>query len=339
MPRKASKENCLAVLRQDLLKEWDYNSNEITPYDVTVSSAKRIWWICSNENCKHKYAAKIYHRTNGSGCPACAGQVVTKNNCLANLRPDLAAEWHAEFNVLDNPYTVTCGVGRKFWWKCSRCKYEWKSTINNRAGSDNGCPACAGRVATVDNCLATKRPDIASEWNSFRNKETPYTVTSKSNKIVWWKCKRGHEWKAQICNRISNGSNCPECYVYYHEELCRCIMKEIFNKEFVKCRPGKTLMNKRTLQLDCYNEELKINVEYDGRQHSEYPNCFHKTKEQFELQCENDRIKDQWCKDNCILQIRVSYKYRTKEDIRNYIESKLFSWENTARLYNKVFNP
>lgn len=35
-------------------------------------------------------------------------------------------------------------------------------------------------------------------------------VSKHSNKIVWWQCKNGHEWKTSINNR-SNGTGCPIC--------------------------------------------------------------------------------------------------------------------------------
>ena len=42
-------------------------------------------------------------------------------------------------------------------------------------------------------------PDIAKEWHPKKNKKlTPSDVTSKSNKTVWWICKKGHEWDASI---------------------------------------------------------------------------------------------------------------------------------------------
>jgi len=111
---------------------------------------------------------------------------------------------------------------------------------------------------------------------------------------------------------------------YYYESLCINIMENIFNKEFESSWP-KTLRNRnnRWLQLDCYNEELKINIEYDGEQHFIFPNRYQKTKEQFKRGQENDYDKNQWCANNSILQIRVSYKYDTKRKIENYIKEQL----------------
>lgn len=62
------------------------------------------------------------------------------------------------------------------------------------------------------NDLATVRPDLAAEWHPMKNGELkPSDVLSKSNKKVWWKCKRGHSFEATMCNRVSLGRGCPYC--------------------------------------------------------------------------------------------------------------------------------
>ena len=39
---------------------------------------------------------------------------------------------------------------------------------------------------------------------------TPADVAPNSNKKVWWKCRKGHEWQAIIANR-NKGNGCPVC--------------------------------------------------------------------------------------------------------------------------------
>lgn len=60
-------------------------------------------------------------------------------------------------------------------------------------------------------------PDVSKEWHPTNNSPlTPRHFTSKTDSIVWWMCKEGHEWEAPICNRTpsknkSKGSRCPYC--------------------------------------------------------------------------------------------------------------------------------
>ena len=61
------------------------------------------------------------------------------------------------------------------------------------------------------NDLATSRPDIAKEWHPTKNYPLlPSEVTCGSEKKVWWKCDKGHEWIASVKSR-SKGTGCPYC--------------------------------------------------------------------------------------------------------------------------------
>lgn len=59
--------------------------------------------------------------------------------------------------------------------------------------------------------LKIKNPKLAKEWHPSKNgRLSPRDVTPGSNKKVWWKCKKGHEWQATICSR-NTGNACPYC--------------------------------------------------------------------------------------------------------------------------------
>ena len=54
-------------------------------------------------------------------------------------------------------------------------------------------------------------PKIESEWNYEKNNDLkPEHFAANSNKKVWWKCSKGHEWRATINSR-NNGIGCPFC--------------------------------------------------------------------------------------------------------------------------------
>lgn len=62
-----------------------------------------------------------------------------------------------------------------------------------------------------NNNLQDSNPNLAKEWHpAFNGSLTPKDVKPKSNKKVWWRCSRGHEWQAVICDR-SVGNGCPVC--------------------------------------------------------------------------------------------------------------------------------
>ena len=55
------------------------------------------------------------------------------------------------------------------------------------------------------------------------------------------------------------------------------------------------------LEIDCYNHELRLGVEYDGAQHYKYNPYFHKNKEAFYNQKYRDKLKEYMCKENNIV--------------------------------------
>ena len=132
------------------------------------------------------------------------------NNSLITKNPTLAKEWHPARNGSLTPGDVAAKTGKKVWWICSK-GHEWEAIVSNR-GNGTGCPYCAGKAVSLDNCLQTINPTLAKEWHPARNGSlTPRDVTAKTGKKVWWICSKGHEWEAIVSNR-SNGTGCPHCY-------------------------------------------------------------------------------------------------------------------------------
>lgn len=109
---------------------------------------------------------------------------------------------------------------------------------------------------------------------------------------------------------------------------CRQILEEIFKRPFPKIRPDfmKNPITNRNLELDCYNEELGIALEYDGAQHAHYSPFFHKEYKDFEKQQIRDKIKEDLCKKHGIFLIRVPHHIQNR---RGYIIRKLKEYKNT----------
>ena len=122
----------------------------------------------------------------------------------------------------------------------------------------------------------------------------------------------------KITNRVRTDSK--------GELECRRVLEQIFHKPFNKSRPN-FLNNPITggnfnLELDCYNEDLRIAVEYDGEAHAKYIPYFHKNKEAFYNQKYRDYMKDTMCRDNGIFLIRVPHTVKV-ENIDRFIKDKL----------------
>jgi DNA-directed RNA polymerase subunit RPC12/RpoP len=201
--------NDLANSNPNLSAQWHPVKNgSLTPLDVTCGSDKKVWWRCENN---HEWQATISSRNSGNGCPYCAGQrVISGQNDLATINPELADEWHPVKNNGLTPTDVMSGSNSKVWW-LGKCGHEWEAVISSRKAG-RGCPYCAGQKLLVGfNDLATKNPRLAAEWHPTKNGLLrPEDVLPGSNKVVWWICQKGHEWQNMI-NTRNRGNNCPYC--------------------------------------------------------------------------------------------------------------------------------
>lgn len=200
-------ETSVAALRPQLVSQWHTAKNApLTPQDITVSSKKKVWWICKHG---HEWQAVVANRSKGVGCPYCAGFLPSATHNLQSKHPQVASEWHPTKNGLLKPSAVVPGSHTVAWWRCSH-GHEWNAPIKQRVAGA-GCPYCAGRRVSLDNCLATNRENLSGEWHPTRNGSLlPSQVTPGSGRVVWWRCSKGHEWKAAICHR-TKGSGCPFC--------------------------------------------------------------------------------------------------------------------------------
>ena len=100
-----------------------------------------------------------------------------------------------------------------------------------------------------------------------------------------------------------------------YEEKCRKIFQELFKKEFRSVRPDwlKNPWTYQNLELDGYNPDIVtplgkgLAFEYDGVQHSRFTPLFHSCVGDFEYQVMKDSSKDEMCKDEGVLLIRIPH--------------------------------
>lgn len=143
--------NDLFTINPELAIEWAKNRNgDLTPYDVSAGSNKRVWWKCSEG---HEWVASVNDRNRGNGCPTCANKKIIKGyNDLKTCNFKLAKDWNFKRNGKLKPTQVSPNSNKKVWWKCSE-GHEWIASINDRSRG-NGCPFCYGKnisKATLDN--------------------------------------------------------------------------------------------------------------------------------------------------------------------------------------------
>jgi len=177
--------------------EYDEVRNGRSSKEITATN-KKIWWRCSQG---HSWKATILKRLEGATCPICKKQEkeakLPKIALLKNTNPELQNEWSNKNEIIFDEELIDSS--KKRWWHCKKCQTEWQARTVDRSRSlgprpkKSNCPHC--------NSLGILFPQLAAEWHP-KNKTTPYQVRIFSNKPVWWRCSKGHEWENTPANRI-----------------------------------------------------------------------------------------------------------------------------------------
>jgi hypothetical protein len=78
---------------------------------------------------------------------------------------------------------------------------------------DPHCPFCTIRALKPGmNDLATRRPDLAAQFDESRNGgPTAADIPASSHHKYWWLCPHGHSYQASPTNRTANGQGCSVC--------------------------------------------------------------------------------------------------------------------------------
>jgi len=144
-----------------------------------------------------------------AGCPHCRGAKTTaQTKSVAELQPELAAQWHPTRNGRYTPENVVWNSERVMWWNSDCCGYEWEESVCGRDGGQRlRCPFCR----TILGSLAWHDPGLAAEWSSA-NPVTAWHVRPHAalSFVPQWICATDpdHVWNAPVGSR-SDGAECP----------------------------------------------------------------------------------------------------------------------------------
>ena len=135
---------------------------------------------------------------------------------LADLFPEVAAQWHPTKNGDRLPSDLKPMSSKRVWWQCAAAfDHEWETTVASRS-SGRGCPFCTPfntRPSFTNNFRDHGPPDAVAEWDDEANADLrPQDVTTNSKQKVWWKCDvaKDHRWLAVVGSR-AKGHGCPFC--------------------------------------------------------------------------------------------------------------------------------
>ncbi len=116
------------------------------------------------------------------------------------------------------------------------------------------------------------------------------------------------------------------------EDIVAEVLEEILQSKIKRnIRPNflKNPESNSNLELDCYNEEYAIAVEYNGSQHYKFPSVFNKTEQEFMNQVYRDRLKVKLCDEAGVYLISVPYWVDVYENHESHIKDKNSKYKYT----------
>lgn len=223
--------NDLASQHPELLEEWDYELNDISPDEVTVGSHIEVHWACNHPGCGHKWVAAVNRRVLGHGCIKCRPRKVRMTRLrpetgqsLQDLYPHLAAEWMPEDNDYITPADVKTDTKTKFVWTCSICGDKFEESVKMRVQNGHlGCCNCrpktkpnrfrGNRKPKPGESLADRQPVLAEFLLPEKNNGvTAYDVRPSINSKFVWTCPEcGDEWTTSCHLMRLRKRKCKNC--------------------------------------------------------------------------------------------------------------------------------
>ncbi|MFO7796057.1 MAG: hypothetical protein ACQERB_06775 [Promethearchaeati archaeon] len=211
----------------------------------------------------------------------------------------------------------------------NRAKFKWSCGIEGHppwlARPDSilygsWCPACASNTPLTYNdmvSMARKRgiESIGKPGKFCTSKKEFEKYSSKSTTHFLWQCGEKHKPWLSTYSNIRLGRWCPKCAEGTSERIARYFFESIFDLKFPKSSPKwlKRLTNHR-LELDGYNERLRLAFEFNGIQH--YIPIYGLKK--LEIQQEFDYLKKWASEKEGVTLIIIPYDFDGRADFVDY---------------------
>lgn len=261
--------------------EKNHKNNEFVGMDF--SNGEKKYYLIKCRECgliKNKKTTQLRQRCS---CNRNANRTLSQESIMTRLAPGLSF-------LRRNGKIIVCF--------CNKCKKEinkWVSTIHK--------PCRCSRVLSFD--FVKKQ----IEKEGYRILFSEFLGANHKIKLI---CPKGHEWETKYGD-FYTGYRCSTCNSFKNEKECREIIEKMFLKPFPKIKP-KFLVNPKTggrMEIDCFNKELKIGVEYNGPQHY-LPFKLYGGEKTLKKTKYRDELKKKICEREGVTLITVSYRDKDK---------------------------
>jgi hypothetical protein len=249
------------------------------------------------------------------------GQVGFELMALEDQKIIKHAKWKAEAERLAKNKKGKCLVLPKRahdygTWKCSVEEHpEWRAPLVQIRGTKNKkgswCPRCAPNARVGF--------DIQRAW-ATRFSGKLIKPAQRTTLRAWWNCKEHGRFQRAFNSMKSSDTFCPDCSRSLGERKCKAAIEQLFDKKFGKKRFADLRgVGGNPLEIDIYNEELRLGIEHHGAQHYIHKKFFGLSR--YHKQREHDKRRRKYCKAQGItlIEIRQVGEVTPDEDLKAII--------------------
>lgn len=246
-----------------------------------------------------------YGNSKARGCKQCA---IIKKVLMTDK------EFVDQANVVhkykyDYSKVIYKGTDVKVAITCQKHGMWMQAPIKHLAGS--GCPKCIGRHQTNQMFVDKAR---AIHGDTYDYSQVEYSRAHKKVSII---CHVHGAFTMTPANHISRQQGCAECKKSKGEIEIKSILTTM-GISFIQQHTFKDCVNPKTgrrLKFDFTIPSKNIIIEYDGIQHYKFTPRYHRNLDEFVQTQTFDNIKNQFCKDNGWILVRIMYNQNIKQQI------------------------
>jgi len=313
----------------------------------TTLSLTKFLWQC---NMGHiPFNKRLAYAKRGSWCPICSEKRKWTYERLIKLaeergleRNDLPGKILTSYDEFKESKKTQYPNNTKYRWTCQIKRHEPWYAGPDSIKSGTWCPTCAKNqrksYEDMKHLAFNRGIEENGKPGKFLITEEEYNEFEGTPSLIhfMWQCGEGHKPWYSTATNIQQGRWCPKCSEGKWERIVRFYFESIFRTKFHKKKPKwlRDLTGHR-LELDGYNERLKLAFELNGPQHY-YPIY---GIEKLVIQQEFDDMRRKACNKRNITLIEIPYNFDGLNDSIDEEKLQKFIIKNFEQLSRKKLPP
>ena len=250
--------------------------------------------------CNHTFKKSPNKHLQGQGCPKCSLKTRSIKRSLNKEEFIRISEKVHETGRYDYSNFDYKGIHTKGEIKCNECEYIFEQSPNNHSRG-NGCPKCSGLYKPTTEEVIERFEEVHEvgryDYSDFKYKNM--------NNKGYIKCNVCNNKFLQYPTHHLEGKGCPKCNESKGEKEISKILDNL-NITYKSQKTFKDCKNVSPLRFDFFIPEYNLLIEYNGIQHYK-PVEYWGGEETFKSRLKNDKIKENYCKNNNINLLIIPY--------------------------------